>query len=91
MAFTPPSLRCVRKPRKNHLRITHRLLLLPRAVLALRIILDDLPLRVSRLPPPARGERRRHVEAREGVCLGVEDDLVQGEEVVRREEEVKVL
>ena len=45
---------------------------------------------VARLPRPARGEGRG-VEAREGVGLCVEDDLVEGENVVWREEEIEVL
>ena len=49
------------------------------------------PRRVAGLPLPPGGERRLHVEAREGMRLGVEDDLVEGKEVIWREEEVEVL
>lgn len=42
------------------------------------------------LPLPARLEQAAHVEARQGVRLGVPDDLVEWEDVVGGEEEVEV-
>lgn len=41
-------------------------------------------------PLPARLEQLAHLEAREGVCFGVEDHVAEGQEVVGREEEVEV-
>lgn len=43
-----------------------------------------------RFPLPARLEQLAHLEAREGMCFGVEDDVREGEQVVGGEEEVEV-
>jgi hypothetical protein len=47
--------------------------------------------RILRLPLPAGEKQMAHWETRQWVRFGIEDDLVKGQEVVWREEEVEVL
>ena len=54
------------------------------------IIKDDSPRGVPWHALPPGREGRAHVEAREWMCFGVEDDLVEREDVVVREEQVEI-
>ena len=53
--------------------------------------LDYLPILVSGLALPARREQRRHLEPRKGMCLGINDNAVQWQQVIGRKEEVEIL
>lgn len=53
--------------------------------------LDYLPILVSRLALPTCREQRRHLEPREGMGLGINDNAVQRQQVIGREEEVEIL
>lgn len=53
-------------------------------------LLDDFPVWATRFALPAGLEKLAHLEAREGVGFGVEDDVGEREDVVRGEEEVEV-
>jgi hypothetical protein len=53
-------------------------------------LVNQLPLTISLLPPPPREEEFSKFETWEGVGFSVEDDFVEGEDVVWSEEEVEV-
>lgn len=54
-------------------------------------LLNNLPLRIPRFPFPPSREQRSHIKPRERVRLGIQHDLVQRQQIVRREEQVKIL
>lgn len=79
--------------RPNFMPILHLLILNDRPLRRMhssRLINNRLPIPISSFPLPSSEEIFTQLEMRECVGFGVEDDFVQGEDIVWSEEEVEV-